>query len=145
MDASALLASATADRPEWAVALADLNRRGPLRAPARLASEAGNVIHRKRPAGLGADRAERGLILERLLAPVDLVPTEAGLRRHAGELAEAHGLSFYDAEYLALAKRDEAALVTQDGKLAKVAAKVLGARRVLDLDNLRRHLSASAA
>lgn len=140
IDASALLAAAERDHPEWAVALERARRLGPLMAPALIASEAGNVLHVKRPHEFGPTAHERTQLLELLLATVDLVATTEAHRRAAGGATDVLGLSFYDAEYLALAAERDLPLVTQDAALRKAAQRHLGRDRGLDLTGLQRAL-----
>lgn len=132
LDTSALLESAEASRVGWREALLHLQTTYPFASPTLLASEAGNVIHRKRPAAYGRDAQERAELLEVLLLDIELVPTDAAARRLAGDLAAELALSFYDAEFLALAaQREGSVLLTQDGQLLRAAKAKLGAPRGL--------------
>jgi predicted nucleic acid-binding protein len=72
--------------------------------------EVGNVLCRKRPADA----------FEALAALHDLGLTEVPLTREligrTVDLVKSHGLTFYDASYLAVAEEAQAVLVTADGK-----------------------------
>lgn len=143
IDASALLDAALRDRPEWAVAVDDARRRG-LHGPSILASEVAHVVHKKRPQEFGATVALRSAALELLLAQPVLAVSDAAHREAAAMIAST-GLSFYDAEYAAVADRFGFALVTHDEDMARVARQVLGKPRVLDLDGLRQQVKRPAA
>ena len=69
-------------------------------------------------------RLSAGEVKERLdaLRSLPLRTDEASDLQSAFDLARAHGLSFYDALYLELAKRESAELATLDGALARAAA-----------------------
>lgn len=130
LDASALLDGVDRDHPEWAEAVRDLQARHPCRAPALLAWELGNVVHRKHPQTFGPDRA--GLV-EVLLDGVDLVPSDAPARRRCGDLVAATGLTFYDASYLDLALAEPGGvLVSQDRRLVQAARDKGGRAYTLD-------------
>lgn len=92
-------------------------------APQLLLAEAANVLLRKRRRGELSARE-----LPELLQAVESLPVrlcEHGpLLVPACTLAEAHGLSAYDALYLALAERHGALLITCDEALDKVARKI---------------------
>lgn len=138
IDASALLDAALVDRPEWAVAVDDARRAG-LHAPSILASEVANVIHCKRPDEFGPTPDARCAAVELLLAQASLAASDGPHRAAAAAIAAA-GLSFYDAEYVALASRLDCALVTHDHDMARAGQRFLGPGRVLDLDRLRQRL-----
>ena len=89
-------------------------------APQLLLVEAANVLLRKRRRGeLSAQ--ELGELLQAIESlPIRLCEHEP-LILPACALAEAHGLSVYDALYLALAERHGARLITSDDALDKVA------------------------
>ena len=92
-------------------------------APHLLLAEAANVLLRKRRRDeLSAQE------LRELLQAVESLPIrlcEHGpLLFPACALAEAHGLSAYDALYLAVAERHGARLITNDEGLAKVARAI---------------------
>ncbi|MEK6974752.1 MAG: type II toxin-antitoxin system VapC family toxin [Candidatus Thermoplasmatota archaeon] len=143
-DASALLDSAHPDHPQWMVAVHDAWRRMDCHAPALIASEVGQVVHNKRAMQFGPTPELRSSAAELLLAQVGLVPSDPAMRALAGELCVL-GLSFYDAEYVALAQRLDAILVTHDQAMAKVARVALGKARVVDLDGLRQLVKARPA
>lgn len=105
-------------------------------APLLFQWEIGNVLHVKRRTQYG-DRATRIAIVEQLLATTRLEPQIAS-RAAIGTMAEEQGLTFYDAAYLVLAQEENAELLTEDEKLSKAAARVLGRSRVLDLAALAR-------
>ena len=69
-------------------------------------------------------RLSAGEVKERLdaLRSLPLRTDEESDLQSAFDLARAHGLSFYDALYLELAKRESAELATLDGALARAAA-----------------------
>lgn len=130
LDASALLDGVDARRPEWGEAVRDLQARHPCLAPALLAWELGNVIHRKHPDVFGPARAQ---LLEVLLEGVGLVEPDAASRRRCGELVAASGLTFYDAAYLDLAASEAGGvLVSQDRRLVAAARERGGAAYTLD-------------
>ncbi|MDP4028813.1 MAG: type II toxin-antitoxin system VapC family toxin [Gallionella sp.] len=89
-------------------------------APELLLAEAANVLLRKRRR---SELTAQELI--ELLQAVGSLPIRfcghADLILPACTLAEAHGLSVYDALYLALAERHGARLITSDDALDKVA------------------------
>ena len=89
-------------------------------APQLLLAEAANVLLRKRRRGeLSAQ--ELGELLQAVESlPIRLCEHES-LLLPACALAEAHGLTAYDALYLALAERHGAHLITSDEALDKVA------------------------
>jgi predicted nucleic acid-binding protein len=72
--------------------------------------EVGNTLCLKRPADAFAA----------LTALCDLglseVPFDRGVIQRAVVLAQSHGLTFYDASYLAVAEEEKTVLVTADGK-----------------------------
>lgn len=92
-------------------------------APELLLAEAANVLLRKRRRGeLSAQ--ELGELLQALGSLPIRFCGHADLILPACALAEAHGLSVYDALYLALAERHGAQLITSDDALDKVARKL---------------------
>jgi predicted nucleic acid-binding protein len=92
-------------------------------APQLLLVEAANVLLRKRRRGeLSAQ--ELGELLQAIESLPIRLCEHADLILPACALAEAHGLSVYDALYLALAERHGARLVTCDDALDKVARKL---------------------
>ena len=89
-------------------------------APQLLLAEAANVLLRKRRRGeLSAQ--ELGELLPALVTLPIRLCEHAPLIFPACALAEAHGLSVYDAIYLALAEQHGARLITSDDALDKVA------------------------
>ena len=92
-------------------------------APQLLLVEAANVLLRKRRRGeLSAQ--ELGELLQAVGSLPIRLCEHADLILPACALAEAHGLSVYDALYLALAERHGARLITCDDALDKVARKL---------------------
>lgn len=139
VDTSALLDAVDQDHPAWGEALFRLGESGTFLAPAILASEAGNVVHRKRPGDFGVSTERRAELLETLLSLVDLVPSDPHARRRAAVLVQRHRLSFYDAEFLELAARHPVAiLVTHDARLLAAARDALGPERAFRLDDAPR-------
>lgn len=137
VDTSALIDSADVDHPAWTQALFRLQATHGIQAPALVASEAGNVVHRKHPGVFGDDTAERADFLDLLLDGVVLVPVaaDANARRRCAEIVQATGLTFYDAEFLELAERsDDGVLVSHDGPLLDAARDRLGGDRAMGLD-----------
>lgn len=133
-DASVLAKSGSIDDPHAAIVLQHLQRRYDVLAPAVAASELGNVAHRKDPDAFGADPRERSATLENLLEGITLVGSDADLRTTAGKRCTTHSLSFYDAEYLALAELTASSiLLSDDRKLLEAGKDVLGVRRVMSL------------
>jgi uncharacterized protein len=66
-------------------------------------------------------------VLEELFAQLDVVDVDDDLARHAGELAEVHGLRGYDAIHLAAADRlhdDELVLAAGDQDLLAAAQRL---------------------
>ena len=81
--------------------------------------ELGNVA--ARALGLAGDRV--AAILDRLeLICDEALHLSSASRRAAALLAAAHGLTFYDAAYWAVARERDIDLVTTDGALLKVGA-----------------------
>ncbi|MDP1898864.1 MAG: type II toxin-antitoxin system VapC family toxin [Rubrivivax sp.] len=93
-----------------------------LHAPALLPFEFANVARSKSRSGAPAERVAQALQTFDELR-IELHPL-AATELHA--LALAHGLTAYDAAYLALAKALRAPLLTFDLKLADAAARALG-------------------
>lgn len=100
-------------------------------APALVRWEVGNVVHVKAPDAFGPSE-QRKRIVALLLSPIRVVDQAARLDAIA-DLAESHGLTFYDAAYLQLAIDEGADLLSQDKALLKAASKELGAERARDL------------
>lgn len=93
--------------------------------PALLFYEVGNILLLGR-ARLGVDEAESG-VADLFRLPLSVALAGEPEARLTMRLAHAHGLTFYDATYLALAETVGCDLVTADRRLAKKAA---GAGRV---------------
>lgn len=136
LDASALLDGADARHPERGETVRDLQARFRCLAPALLAWEVGNVVHRKHPDAFGTTPAARAAFVETLLEGVDLVPSDGAARARCGALVAELGLTFYDAAYLELAMARGGVLVTQDRRLLQWARE-RGAR-AFDLEGAAR-------
>lgn len=109
-----------------------------LAAPALLAWEIGQIVHRKRAAEW-PDLATRQGTAALLVQDVDLDVPDAAAAERCGSLAEKHAISYYDAAYLELALRKPSGLlVTEDERLRRAAALELGPDRALDLHALGR-------
>ena len=145
VDASSLLAAAEPEHGEWAVALHDAHRRTALLAPALIASEAGHVVHDKRAREFGPSPERRAEALELLLGQLELVASDPAHRKEAALAGARQKVSFYDSEYLSLARATGGFLLTQDKALLKAAKAEFGPDGAFDLDGLRRALSPSAA
>ncbi len=76
--------------------------------------EIGNALLRG-TAGASADQA--ATVLDALAEICPVVAAESEDLRLAGQLAQTHGLSFYDAAYAAVAQRHRALLATYDRQL----------------------------
>jgi predicted nucleic acid-binding protein len=76
--------------------------------------EVGNILARR--SGWGAERVVAGLqlLLEICGDPVELVPED---HLPAAQLALEHDLTFYDASYVAIARRTQRGLLSADGDL----------------------------
>lgn len=132
LDASALIDAAA--QPARNRALQHIQETHALVAPFLLASEAGHVVHCKRPRSFGATPTARAEVLETMLEGIDLIAPDAASRHRAALLAARHKLTFYDAEYLELAaRRAGALLLTQDQALLAAARRRLGTARAFDL------------
>lgn len=127
IDTSALIRLFVPDGPCHPEAEAAFRRVGTstdlILAPELLLAEAANVLLRKQRRGeLSADE------LRELLCAVVALPVRyydhAELLLPATDLALAHGLTAYDALYLALAERHGARLLTCDQDLDKVAQRL---------------------
>lgn len=111
-------------------AIPDLRERFRFVAPSLVVLETGNVIHGRHRRRFGASLTERRRFHRTLLAGLALEPEPERLVETAAALAEAHGLSFYDATYLALAADlGDAVLFTQDRQLLSAARSALGEDR----------------
>lgn len=118
LDASILVEPFASPTDEEAIVLAHLQGEHPSSAPMLLAWEVGNYFFGRRAARLGRPLVERQGAFEESLAGIELVPWDETRRRTTACLVERHGLTFYDASYLALAVERDAALVTRDAALA---------------------------
>lgn len=135
VDTSALIDAADRRFPDRGETFRYLQGRYPVEAPALIASEAGNVVHRKHPEAFGQDVAERAEVLETLLEGISTVGGGEGQRGRSGWLCDELGLTFYDAEFLELADRGpETVLITQDAQLHEAGRRYLGDDRCLTLD-----------
>jgi len=91
-----------------------------LLAPELVLAEAGQVLHKKRSAGV-LTHGELADIAEGIQSlPVRLF-THRGRLEHASELAHDLGLTVYDALFLDLARTHGARLITADESLTKAA------------------------
>lgn len=98
-----------------------------MRVPPVFPYEAANVIHHKRPVGTREHRQRA------VQAVLDTVRIVAQSIPDVARLAEAHGLSVYDAAYLELAERHGWGLVTEDKTLHRAGKAALGPKRCLRL------------
>lgn len=83
-------------------------------------AEAGQVLRKKTAARVLEPEEARELLHDFLALPLQLFSHKPLLPR-AFELAETHGVTVYDALFLALAEKYEAIFVTADTDLLKVA------------------------
>lgn len=89
--------------------------------------EIGNAVIQELRMGIIDQKASITLaqVLQSLPEIMNIVRFEEGLRANKIlEIAKQLGRTFYDAAYLTLAKETNDALVTDDGSLAKAAAKI---------------------
>jgi len=92
-------------------------------APDLFIAEVCNAIWKYRKADLlSMDRCERAL--EHALSLPDQLESSSGLHREAFALAVRHNHPVYDALYLVLARRNNAAILTLDHRLAELARKL---------------------
>lgn len=132
IDASALLDTINADLPECSDALLALMTDHDCVAPALISWEVGHVMCGRRAHLYGKTPAERASRADDLLAGILLDAPRPGSRAATAAVAQAHGLTFYDAAYLELARRMEAAVfVSHDEALLKAAQKELRGRAVV--------------
>lgn len=135
VDTSVLIDGANLDHPQWRDAFTYLQGKYLVQAPPLLASEAGNIVHHKQPEVFGENATERSRVLKALLTGIDQRPhREADIER-CGRLSETWGLTFYDAEFLSLAaKEEDSILITHDRKLLEAGKQKLGEDWCLTLD-----------
>ena len=124
IDASVVIARLLGEpRPSWVDELvADVGSgRTTLIAPSLLWLEVGNRLARSR--NITDERALEGMLRTDALG---IQPVEVGppLRLRALLLAREHGLTIYDATYLAVAEAAKAPLVTLDRHLERIAAAI---------------------
>lgn len=120
-DASFLLEPFSTPGLDEALLVAHLQAEHPMSAPQILVWEVGNYFFGPRSARLRRPLAERRERFEATLLGVELVDLAADLRTSAAECADRHGLTFYDASYLALARDRGAALLTHDATMKRAA------------------------
>lgn len=146
IDASALLAGHDDSTMATAIGLEALEGEHVLLAPALLSSETGHVIHRKRPERYGRSVEERTSVQEILLRDIELVQPDAAARSACARLAARTGLSWYDAEYLALAQARGAPMITQDLRLLAAGLDVLGRGGAMTIEEaIRDHVTVGPA
>ena len=92
-------------------------------APELILVEAAHALQRKRRARLLKDQEVRELWVDMRRTPLELLAVSDHIDA-AMELSGKHELSAYDALYLAVAMRTGATLLTADGELHKVAARL---------------------
>lgn len=92
-------------------------------APQLLLAEAANVLLRKQRRGELSSQELRELLQAVESLPIRYCGHES-LLLAACTLADAHGLTAYDALYLALAEQHGARLITSDGIMGKVARTI---------------------
>lgn len=104
-----------------------------LAAPALCPYEVANVVHSKHPDRFGGSVEDRQRTVSLILSGVELVAPDPDLLERTGALSEAHGLTAYDAAYLALAedRGDPSLLVTGDRALLAAGRATLGTDRAL--------------
>lgn len=143
VDTSALVDTVQMGSDAWANAFAHVQSKYDVIAPLRVVYEVGNIVHRKHPNVFGKDLKERQQVVSEILQGVRIVPWEPSSVPRAGELAEKHNVTFYDATFLDLAHQTrDSILLVQDEKLHEGAAKLLGEGRVHNLDELANAVSA---
>lgn len=127
IDTSALLRLFIPDGPMQTEAETALNRAASgtdlVLAPQLLLAEVGNVLLRKRRRNELSEQELHEILQAIQSLPIRLCD-HGPLVLPACVLAEAHGLSVYDALYLALAEQHGARLVTSDDALDKVARNI---------------------
>lgn len=89
----------------------------PFRAPALIAYELGNAIHRKRVRESTGTLKDRQAQVRLLLGLVQPVPPGSATLEIAGQTTEKESMSFYDASYVALALAQGERFLTADRRL----------------------------
>jgi predicted nucleic acid-binding protein len=124
IDTSALIRLFIPDGPLPGEAETALNRASKgldwVLAPQLLLAEAGNVLLRKSRRGEFSEQEAREMLQAIQTLPIRFCE-HGPLLLPSWVLAEAHGLSVYDAFYLALAEQQGARLITSDPALDEVA------------------------
>lgn len=132
IDASALLDTMDTERPQCLDAFIELMAVHDCASPALVSWEVGNVMCSRRAHLFGKTPAERASKTHELLAGILLDAPRSASRAASAALAQAHGLTFYDAAYLELARRLEAdVFVSHDEALLRAARKELRGRAVV--------------
>ena len=90
--------------------------------------EVGNILCLKRP----EDASSLLTALQELTIPI--TPMDRDLTKTTTTIAIAHRVTFYDASYLAVARRHEATLLTADEKFAR---RLQESNDVMSLSNIR--------
>ncbi len=131
--------------PGWGETFGYIDGAYALEAPFLLESEMGQVIHHKHPQLFGHDPDTRTEALHLLLYGIRRVPSDDASRARCAHLVETFGLSYYDAEFLELAARDDTGLLlTQDQRLLDAARRHLSAERAADLDGAAARITAGS-
>lgn len=107
-----------------------------LLAPRLLAWEVGQVVHIKHRLAFGP-LASRQVIVRDLLRPFTLFD-QSGALDDVAALADRHGLTFYDAAYVEVAKSQGTPLLTEDGAMHGAAGRELGAAHAWRLPDAAR-------
>jgi predicted nucleic acid-binding protein len=122
IDASAAVSLVLA-MPGSEIFFAPLDQAELVMAPDLFIAEVCNAFWKYRKADLlPLDRCEKGL--EYALSLPDQLESSLGLHREAFALAARHSHPAYDALYLVLARRNNAAILTMDHRLAELARKL---------------------
>lgn len=101
-------------------------------APSMLAHEVVHIIHVKQRSATETLETRQA----RVRALLDLVTLHPSHSANQARLAEETGLSAYDAAYVDLAERLGSMLLTEDAKMHRAGAKVLGTKKSLRLADL---------
>ena len=127
LDASAWVRLFTGDgpvAPSLERALLEVDRgQASLVAPELILVEAAHALGRKRQLGILSTDEEARLWRDMRALPLDLLPAAEHIEA-ARELASAHGVSVYDALYLAVSEHTGAPLLTADDELLRLAVKL---------------------